>query len=267
MKNVSILLVSYNAEKYIKKTIQSCLNQTYDNFEIFVLDNNSKDNTVEIIKSLGDEKIKLFESDKNLGPYNGLNFLLDKADGEYIAIQDHDDIWFPRKIEMQVEFLEKNKDFVACGTSTFYYYESKEILILNKKSRVTNFVDHTSLMFRNKNFRYNINFTLTDEHFEKKVLNEVGKIACLQDALTIHRIKKDGTNLSSQRFNLRFKNIKEFFKVNGLSISSLTYLIDLIISRYIPESFIWIIRKKITQKKSYWIGLNKFKSKHSNIDL
>ncbi len=268
-KKISILVVSYNAEKYIEKTVKSCLYQTYNNIEVLLLDNNSQDKTVEIVKkiALQDNRLKVFESKKNLGPYKGLNFLLEKAGSEYIAIQDHDDIWFPEKIEKQVKFLERNKDFIACGTNTWYYYEDKEILILNKKSFITNFVDHTSLMFRNKNFRYNKRYLLADEYFEKIILAKKGKIGCIQKGLTVHRIKKNGTNLSNSRFKISIKNVKDFFEINGLNKNSLSYLTYLFLSKFLSNNIMWFIRKNITQKNNKWINLDTFISKYFTINL
>lgn len=267
MNKVSVLIATYNAEKYIKKTLKSCLGQAYGDFEVLVLDNGSKDNTVKIIEKIGDRRVKLFKSKENLGAYEGLNFLLEKARGDYIAIQDHDDIWFPGKIKKQIEFLDNNKDFIACGTNTLYYYESQKVLILNSKPTITDFVDHPSLMFKNKGFRYDTSRTLTDEYFEKKILTKEGKIACVQECLAIHRIKSDGSNLSSSRFSLSFRNIKELLSTSGLSLKTLLYLFDLIIRRFFPNKLLWIIRRKVTQRNRSWIVLKDFKSKHPQIDL
>lgn len=264
---ITVLVVSYNAEKYIEKTLQSCLSQTYLELEILVLDNASSDRTVEIIKNMNDSRITLFESKKNIGPYAGLNFLLDKAEGEYIAVQDHDDIWFPEKIAKQVEFLENNKDYIGCGTNTFYFYEKNAILILNKKPETADFVNHTSLMFRNVEFRYDLYHSLPDEHFEKKILAKKGKIACLQEGLTIHRIKGDGTNLSSSRFSLTFKQIQDFFSVNSFSFSTLFYLFDLISRKFFPESVLWFFRKKITLRNARWVSLDDFRKRFPEISL
>ena len=112
ISKVSVLLCSYNAEVYIRATLQSLLAQTYTNIEILILDNNSKDTTVEIIKSYKDTRIRLYLSEKNLGPYGGLNFLLEQATGEYIAIQDHDDLWHPQKLAKQIVFLDKNHKYI-----------------------------------------------------------------------------------------------------------------------------------------------------------
>lgn len=264
---VSILVVSYNAEKYIEKTLRSCLAQTYPDFEILVLDNASRDRTVEIITNLNDSRITLFEGKENIGPYAGLNFLLGKANGEYIAIQDHDDVWLPKKLTKQVEFLENNQEFIACGTSTFYYFEKRKTLILNTKPEVADFVDHTSLVFRNKGFRYDPGHTLADEFFEKKTLSKFGKIGCIQNPLTVHRIKGDGTNLSSSRFSLSRKHFRDFFSVNTISFTSFLYLFDLVLRELFPENMLWFLRKKITLRNAEWTPLETFQKQFPETSL
>lgn len=74
---ISILIVAYNPGEYLRNTLRSCIEQSYENTEILILDNaSSEDITQYFPKS---EKIKLIKSEKNLGPYNGLNLLLEKA--------------------------------------------------------------------------------------------------------------------------------------------------------------------------------------------
>ena len=123
MKLVSILICTYNAGNTIKQTLQSCLNQSYSGIEILIHDDQSKDNTLDVINSIWDKRIKIVESWKKLWPYKGLNFLLDNAKWDYIAIQDHDDLWHPEKIEKQVKFLEENEKCVWCWTKTLMWYE------------------------------------------------------------------------------------------------------------------------------------------------
>jgi len=236
---VSVLIVSYNAERYIEKTLRSCLNQTYPDFEILVLDNNSNDRTVEIIKNLNDSRITVFEGKKNVGPYAGLNFLLDRAEGEYIAIQDHDDIWLPEKIERQVSYLEENKPVIACGTETFYFYENKGVLIADKREKFVDFVDHTSLVFRNAGFRYDPDYLLADEYFEKKIIG--GKIYCIGEQLTVHRIRRDGRNYSRSRFSFSRKNVSDFFEMNGANAKSILSLFGIFVMKYFPDDAIWLI--------------------------
>lgn len=83
---VSILICAYNSGKYIFPTIKTVLAQSLQDFELLILDNNSSDGTVKNILSFQDNRIKLFQEKINHGPYGGLNFLLEKASWEYIAI-------------------------------------------------------------------------------------------------------------------------------------------------------------------------------------
>jgi len=109
---VSVIISAYNAEKFLIPTLKSVLQQTYKNIEVLIFDDASRDNTYGLRKKITDDRIKRFRSEKNLGPYKGLNYLLDKAQGEYIAIQDHDDIWHSEKLEKQIDFLQKNKKYI-----------------------------------------------------------------------------------------------------------------------------------------------------------
>jgi glycosyltransferase involved in cell wall biosynthesis len=258
---VSILIVTFNAERFIKKTALSCINQTHENIEVLILDNNSSDGTIRIIESIRSEKIKLFKSSENLGPYAGLNFLLEKTNGDYVAVQDHDDIWFPDKIKKQVEFLEKNLDFIACGTDIYYYYEEKEELALKKFKKKPGYVNHTSLMFRNNGFRYETGKNFPDENFEKEILGKHGKIGCIQEGLTVHRIRSDAGNLSRKRAGFSFKKVIEILKRDGLTISSLKYIFYVMTKKLIPSSIVWFLRKKITMKNLKWITAEEFKKK------
>ena len=263
---VSILVVSYNAEKFILQTIKSCLNQTYQNIELLILDNASSDKTVEILEKFNDARAKIFRVGENLGPYAGLNFLLGQAKGEYIAIQDHDDIWFPEKIKKQIEFLAKNQQILACGTETFYYYEKRELLLLDECQGFVDFVNHTSLVFRNNGFRYNTDYVLADEYFEKKVLGRHGKIFCIGEPLTIHRIRNDGSNLSHTRFSFTKKNLKDFFEINGFGSKAILYIGSLFFVKYFSEKIVWLIIN-IVKIKSKKINKNEFTAKYPEISL
>ena len=101
---VSIIIPVYNGENYIKYSIESALNQTYKNIEIIVVNDGSKDKTEDIAKSYGD-KIKYYYKD-NGGVASALNLAIKESKGEYISWLSHDDIYYPNKIERQIEELE-----------------------------------------------------------------------------------------------------------------------------------------------------------------
>lgn len=263
---VSTLIVTYNAQDYILATIKSCLNQTYFNFEILILDNASSDDTINIINNIKDSRVKLYKSPKNTGPYLGLNFLLDKSIGKYIAIQDHDDLWLPQKLEKQIQYLNQNKNRNACGTRTYIFYENKQILISDNKPQELNYVNHTSLMFRNNGYRYNLKYLLTDEHFEKITLGgNTTKIHCLKDVLSIHRIRGDRHNLSRTRFKFNRKNISQYFEINGLSITTFINLFGIFVAKYFPPSLEWFIIDKIVKRNSKKLTLSDFKKKYPKL--
>jgi len=136
---VSILICTYNCEKYIENTLQTILDQTYKDWELLILDNNSQDKTKELLKKYKkNEKIKLFFSKTNKGAYPGLNYLIKKAKGKYIAIQDHDDLWHPKKLETQINLLDNNESYIGCGTNQITYFEKENKIYFGsvKKKRL-----------------------------------------------------------------------------------------------------------------------------------
>ena len=103
---VSVIIPAYNAEKFITKTLESILSQTYQNIEVLVVDDGSTDTTAEIVKSFGqkDSRIILLQQ-SNAGVAAARNLAIQKSQGEYIAPIDADDIWYPHNLEKQVECL------------------------------------------------------------------------------------------------------------------------------------------------------------------
>lgn len=105
---VSIIMPSYNSEKYIKDSIESVLKQTYPFWELLIVDDCSTDKTVDIIKSFKDERIKLFQNKTNSGAAISRNWALREVKGKWIAFLDSDDLWLPTKLEEQLKFMIDN---------------------------------------------------------------------------------------------------------------------------------------------------------------
>ena len=102
---VSIVLPTYNRAHVIKPSIDSVLTQTYQNFELIIVDDASTDCTKEIVDSYSDARILYIQSKKNSGAAAARNIGADKARGFYLAFQDSDTIWAPSKLELQMQFL------------------------------------------------------------------------------------------------------------------------------------------------------------------
>lgn len=105
---VSIIMPSYNASKFIEASINSILKQTYENWELIIVDDCSSDNTVELINSINDSRIRLYKNEKNSGAAISRNKALREAKGRWIAFLDSDDVWLPEKLEKQLNFMKKN---------------------------------------------------------------------------------------------------------------------------------------------------------------
>lgn len=106
---VSIIMPSYNTDKFIEDTINSVLNQTYQNWELIIVDDCSTDNTNEVVsKFLSDKRIKYLKNEKNSGAAVSRNKALREAKGKWIAFLDSDDLWMPNKLEKQIKFMEDN---------------------------------------------------------------------------------------------------------------------------------------------------------------
>ena len=107
---VSIITPCYNSEKFLDECISSVLNQSYQNWEMLIVDDNSSDNSFALINSYSkrDDRIKPLFLNENLGPAMARNNAITNAKGKYIAFLDSDDIWLPEKLEVQINFMKKN---------------------------------------------------------------------------------------------------------------------------------------------------------------
>jgi glycosyltransferase involved in cell wall biosynthesis len=116
MNSVSVIVPSYNCEKYIREAIQSILNQTHEADEIIVIDDGSTDNTKTIVAGFNNKKIKyIYQS--NAGVSAARNNGIGLAKGEYIAFLDADDRWLPTMLEEQVNALDCYPSLVFCATN------------------------------------------------------------------------------------------------------------------------------------------------------
>lgn len=121
---------AYNVIDTIKESIESVISQTYTEWELIIIDDCSKDNTINIVKEYieKDKRIKLFKNKKNLGVAKTRNKGLDEANGDYIAFLDADDSWADKKLEKQLSFMLKNNvDFTFTDIIVLDGKKKKEI--------------------------------------------------------------------------------------------------------------------------------------------
>ena len=142
---VSIITPVYNAERFLSETIKSVKNQTYENWELLLVDDCSKDNSVSIIKEFqkNDHRIKYIKLEKNSGASVTRNTGIKNAKGRFIAFVDSDDIWESNKLEIQIKYmLDKKLGF----TFTSYRYMKENGTKTNKIAKAPNKINYNGLL-------------------------------------------------------------------------------------------------------------------------
>lgn len=105
---VSVIMPSYNTDKFIKQSIESVIDQTYKNWELIIVDDCSTDNTDNVVASISDDRIIYLKNKVNSGAAVSRNRALREAKGRWIAFLDSDDLWSSDKLEKQIKFMEDN---------------------------------------------------------------------------------------------------------------------------------------------------------------
>lgn len=223
---VSIITPTYNAGKYIRETLQSVLNQSYQNWEMILADDASTDNTVVIIEEFArkDNRIKLFKLQKNRGNGFARNAALEKATGKYIAYLDADDLWFREKLEKQIQFLKTNNLHF-----TFSFYDSidEEGDNLNRRVESPNPLTYKQLIFCN--YVGNLTAIYDADYFGKiiletsqkrqdwriwlTILKQIKTAKPVPESLAFYRIRKN--SVSSSKFKLVKHNFGVYREFHG----------------------------------------------------
>lgn len=117
---ISVLMPVYNAEAFVERSVQSILNQTWRDFEFLIIDNASTDNSFAILQrwAKNDSRIRLLQNERNLGLVASLNRGCHEAHGKYIARMDADDASRPKRLELQIKYMEKHPEVGICGGQT-----------------------------------------------------------------------------------------------------------------------------------------------------
>lgn len=156
LMKISIVTASYNYQDYIKETIQSVLDQTYKDWEFIIVDDCSTDNSVEVIKSYKDDRIKLFVNEKNLGLKETLKFGIKQASGDWVAILESDDILKQDYLEKKYEVIKRNPNVAVIFNDVELFGDE------NRVKNTTPTIIETSNLLQNKIYPCNIFDDLVD---------------------------------------------------------------------------------------------------------
>ena len=231
MNKISILLPVYNDEKYIEKAIRSVLNNTYNSYELVVINDGSTDSSVSIIESFKDNRIKIYNK-SNTGLIDSLNYGLKKCNNDIIMRMDSDDEIKSNKIKVQLNaFLESNS--ILMGTGAYIIDDESKVTrrinvpvehkkIINSQNNLTTAIIHPSIMFYKeaiiKSGGYDEQFEVAEDYELFYRIARIGQISNINLPLTL--LRKHDQNVSVKKSSKQILNTLVARKVykNNLSI-------------------------------------------------
>lgn len=257
MPRVSVIMPSYNKEKYIARSITSILNQTYRDFELLIIDDASTDGSVEIIRSFDDERIRFYQNEENVGMAANRNIGIEKAEGEFIALLDADDISTVDRLEKEVQFLDDNPDIdVVFGAfdeidendtvRISYYVPLKNPAFIKARLLVQNVVPNGSSMYRKRfvdrhGIRYSDGCLGMDDYLFWIECSLYGRLSGMPDLLLYWRNIADN-NTNRYKFSQEYESARRekyaqihrfALESNGFSLTEHEYeLYSRILSEY-----------------------------------
>ncbi len=222
---ISVLITSYNTAEFIESCIRTILFQTYQNIEVIVIDDGSRDNTVKILESIQDARLKVFVFPENKGRVAALNDGLSRCNGEYLALMDSDDLASPLRIEKLYDYLRAHQ--LDAVSSQLYEFEDKKDFTISKfrtdagvlKAMMLfyNAVPHAATLFKTETIKavaYREGFDFAEDYDMMARYAIRYNLGLMNEPLYIYRRRSDSAtgmmntdrSLSSQK-----KIIKELF--------------------------------------------------------
>jgi len=167
---ISVIMPVYNSHEFLSEAIDSILGQTFSDFEFIIINDGSTDNSLEIIKSYKDPRIKVLNNSSNIGNYPSRNKGIKVSRGKYICVMDSDDYAWGMRFERQFEFMERNTEIGLAGTGFRYYGQEQEIFREDNYERIKVLLFHNicfihpTLIIRHEFLREN-NLQYNEEYY------------------------------------------------------------------------------------------------------
>ena len=221
---VDIIIPNYNKAKYLEDAIKSVLGQKYTNWNLYIIDDNSKDGSVKILEKFRDNpKITIVLLKKNKGPSFCRNLGMRISSSEYISFLDSDDMWKEEKLSRQIDFMKQNKFEFSFTDYEIFFEKTNGQKIFIKPTNIENVLDYSKFIHNSsinsstmilkrsliKNLKFKRINKLEDYLFKCELLKKKGVLANKsQDVSAYYRV------LRSSRSSQRLKNLFFLWKIN-----------------------------------------------------
>lgn len=230
---ISIIIPCYNHENYVQECIQSIIEQDYQNIELIIIDDGSKDNSVQKIKemqALCEQRFVRFEfrHRPNKGLCATLNEALEWCQGKYVSIFASDDIMYPHKSNIQVKFLEENSNITAVFSNMQYFNDNSLLKITNIPAKEYSFQDvllHNPLLAPTymgylsaikKVNGYDESIMIEDWYMWLKLLDNGFRIHTIDDVLVKYRWHGDNMSSNAEKMLLAEKKVLDLYRNHPL---------------------------------------------------
>ncbi|RPG95896.1 MAG: glycosyltransferase [Candidatus Pelagibacter sp. TMED165] len=226
MKNklVSIIINCFNGEKFLSKTLQSVLDQTYKNFEVIFVDNCSTDKSREIFKKIKDKRFKYFKTKKKIKLYEARNFALKKVKGKFVSFLDSDDWWEKEFLSSKILFFSSSSEYGFSFSNCYHYYENKKKFEVFYEGKLPSglildnllkyyFVQNSSIIIKSnliKNFKFNPHYNIIGDYDLIIRISKKFKGMGFQNKYVNVRIHKD--NFSHNNRKMFYYEYKDWIK-------------------------------------------------------
>lgn len=286
---VSVIIPTYNREKYIKEAIESVLNQTYKYVEVIIIDDGSTDNTKKIIDEINkrNNNIIKYYYQENSGVARARNYGIEVSTGDYIAFLDSDDFWDLDKLQKQMNKINMSKvECCYCGTYKYYHQNSKKRKIKNSfkegkvlidilrgyinSETISWVINKEILITHNLYFTENCDFSEDLEFYLK--LSSISNVCCVNEFLCYYRMHNESlvrnTVKQHQEIEMYDRFLRWFNKNNLLNYNPVQ--VESVIFRYrIPSAILRTIFESIeanpNYKKEYLSNIDKIRKLDLNM--
>ena len=218
---VSVIMPSWNTSNFIAESIQSVINQTYENWELIIVDDCSTDNTDDVVAKFTDKRIRYFKNEKNSGAALSRNRALREARGEWIAFLDSDDLWNPDKLEHQINFMNEHGytlsyteyEKIDEGSKPLQIYVSGPEKVNKRKMYNYDYIGQLTMMYSAEKFgliqikdiKKNNDYAIRLQLYKKPDTCAY----LLKENLAQYRVRK--VSISHDKFRRKFKSHYDLF--------------------------------------------------------
>lgn len=228
---VSIIMPTYNCAKFISKSIESVINQTMKDWELWIVDDKSTDNTIDVISKYLDKypNIHYHSMDVNGGPGLARTAGIKRAKGKYVAFLDSDDLWLPEKLEKQVKFMENNNIYFSCTAYRQMDEDGNDLKVVlippdktdySKCIRLSNPIGNLTVMYnQDKLGKLSVPLIKKSEDFALwlQILKKVDYCYGMNEVLSVYRLGRKGS-VSSNKLKVAKYHWKLYHEIEGHNI-------------------------------------------------